>query len=368
MKILFCGPYSNRVGGGESGNRKTVELLKKYEFDVDILSKPYPRKDLIFFSLLYAFQLVKYLLTYIYMLSTDKEIDAVHITGFYSHLIYLELIFVLLGRVCNKKIVYELRAGGAIKYYKSGSVLYRWSFIKTLSLSNLVLSQGKIYLKFWKDELSDKGVYYPNFIHESYLYTRRNDNISIGSEFNILYLGRIVPEKNLEFTFKIFNKLLLDGLKPNLHLIGSYDKSYREFLKNIIDNGKDVSQRVKFMGVLSQDEIHDKCKDFHFFIFPTKEKREGHSNSLTEAMASGLVPIASDHGFNMDVINSDYLVKSIYSINDYAMTIVEILDEGTWQYYSNEMIERVRCNYTDAIVSNSLYMAYDKLIMELCDA
>ena len=41
------------------------------------------------------------------------------------------------------------------------------------------------------------------------------------------------------------------------------------------------------------DKLPSLLLDKHFFIFPSEERREGHSNALTETMCYGIIPIAS---------------------------------------------------------------------------
>ena len=56
----------------------------------------------------------------------------------------------------------------------------------------------------------------------------------------------------------------------------------------------------------------------HFFLFPTHEYGEGHSNSLTEAMSYGVVPVASDWGYNKSVVGDDNLIVDGYDARMYS--------------------------------------------------
>ena len=81
---------------------------------------------------------------------------------------------------------------------------------------------------------------------------------------------------------------------------------------------------------------------------------EGHSNSLTEAMACGVVPVVSNVGFNASVCGTKELVVNEIRAELFADRIIEIERSGRWKYYSERMIERVRDNYTESIVGKML--------------
>src|SRR5690606_24617907 len=94
--VLFYGPLGSRkkfvVGGGETGNLRTIHLLKKNNYNVITLQKPYPVKN----TLGYAVYMVKMLLKIfnLFFLLITHKIDTVHISGFYLHLVYHEYFLV----------------------------------------------------------------------------------------------------------------------------------------------------------------------------------------------------------------------------------------------------------------------------------
>src|SRR5690606_746929 len=122
-------------------------------------------------------------------------------------------------------------------------------------------------------------------------------------------------------------------------------------------NGKEVI----FNGRLEADSIFPILQSKHFFLFPSKEKREGHSNSLTETMSYGIVPIVSDIGFNASVVDDPTLVLPIYDAKLYADTIQKIWQAKKWEELSTAVRKRVLENYTESIVKKSLINLYEEL-------
>ena len=102
-------------------------------------------------------------------------------------------------------------------------------------------------------------------------------------------------------------------------------------------------------------------KKSHFFVFPSAEKKEGHSNSLTEAMAFGVVPIASDAGFNSTVIGKQELIIHGFNAKEYADCIEQIWDSGNWRNYSQFIYSRVINNFTEEIVGGSILTGLDSI-------
>src|SRR5690606_20140980 len=95
--ILFYGPLwfnnKNRIGGSETGNKRTNQILTKLGFKMILLNKPYFRGGLIQ-SLLYPFKLVFTYLELLWQLST-KKVDSFHLSAYYFYLIYMECVFII---------------------------------------------------------------------------------------------------------------------------------------------------------------------------------------------------------------------------------------------------------------------------------
>src|SRR5690606_25279088 len=121
--------------------------------------------------------------------------QALHIAGFYLNQIYFEWLVTKSATLFNVKVIYEIRNGGMIQAYQNGGFIYRWFMKSTLLTSTMVLSQGYDYVTFLKETWNKHSYYYPNYIMNSFVQAN-NISRKIKKEIRLVYLGRVVQEKN----------------------------------------------------------------------------------------------------------------------------------------------------------------------------
>lgn len=102
--------------------------------------------------------------------------------------------------------------------------------------------------------------------------------------------------------------------------------------------------------------------DQHFYLFPSNEPREGHSNALNEAMSFGIVPVVSSNNFLPDIVKNPKLVSSDFDSNSYVNIISSIIDNGIYSSLSKEMFARVQNNFTQSVVEKNLEEELTKAI------
>jgi glycosyltransferase involved in cell wall biosynthesis len=362
-KVLFYAPLNNsmksyKYGGGEVGCKRTKEILIKNNYNVITIKKPILKSDLLSSKFLILIKFINSWFKLIFHLF-ENNIKSIHIVGFYKTHVIFEWIILITSKIFRKKIIYEIRNGGMINEYKNGNFLYRFLFRSILYQTNAILCQGENYVTFIKKEFGINSYYYPNFIMNKYIFEkkifRKKSKI-----INLIYFGRIVQEKNIEFIIDICQHLKFLNIKFNLDLIGSSEPSYYRYLLKKIDSAS-INCFINFHGKKDFVEIIKILKKSHFFIFPSKEKNEGHSNAITEAMAFGVIPIVSNYGFNKNVVNDDDLVIEKFNPIIYTEKILNIWLENKWSEKSNQVYKRILENYTEEIVSKTLLGLYDNL-------
>lgn len=140
-----------------------------------------------------------------------------------------------------------------------------------------------------------KLVYIPNGISEEYFFSR-NDKIN---ELNVLFLGRVVPIKNLECLIKAIS--LVKNAK--LSIVGPSDEDYKNKLSKLI-NDLELNKRISFFGpVYSTKEKIELFKKNNVFVLPSF--REAMPQSLVEAMAAGLIILSSKTKGGLELIKND---------------------------------------------------------------
>jgi len=365
-KIIFYGPLGIAkpfLGGGEAGNKKTISLLKNAGYKIEILEKPYLFDIPVLREFIAPLQFFhKMILLIIRQFGIYKDADIFHLSAFYYKLMFFEYLFISIAKKMGFKTIYEIRAGGMIYAYKHGSNWYKKLFLSTIKKTDLILCQGKEYCIFLEKEFNIQSMYYPNYIQNS-LITKKNliKNRILSGKLCLVYFGRLVNSKRIDIVIKIASELKKKGIFFILNIIGSGNESYLADIRSLV-NELNLTEQVIFHGRLVLDEMVEILRHQHFFLFPSNEMREGHSNSLTEAMSFGIVPIASNAGFNASVIGEKELVINDKKPICFAEKIVEIYNDlKLWKKYSNQMHKRVYENYTEKIVSKSLLSAYNKL-------
>jgi glycosyltransferase involved in cell wall biosynthesis len=364
-KVLFFGalgsPKKTIVGGGETGNLRTIKMLETLGFDVIKIYKPYP-KNLFFKYFLYFFSILSSISKfYLTLYKRKKEIKFCHVAGFYSHLIYYEYILVTLSKVFKKRTIYEIKGGGMDSFYINGSALYRFFFRSILKKTDIIMSQGlenkKLINEILKTKFNEKFVYYPNYIENVKL---PNDILKkkLDENLNLIYFGRISRDKNINLIISCLSELIKCGYLVQLNLIGNFiDKIYENELLTLIEE-LNLTNFVNIFPPSSFTKISKYLEKAHFFIFPSVNKREGHSNSLTEAMAYGVVPISSNTGFNVSVINNNKLILNEISICHILKLINKIINDNSFNQYSVDCQNRVRSLYCEEKAKENLKFAY----------
>ncbi|MGD6932921.1 MAG: glycosyltransferase family 4 protein [Candidatus Bathyarchaeia archaeon] len=131
----------------------------------------------------------------------------------------------------------------------------------------------------------------------------------------LLYVGRIEKQKGLDFLLRLFK--LLDENKYELTIAG--DGPYRDQLINGIRESKQGN--IKYVGRVPEDMLNELYTSSDVFLLLSQH--EGHSVSLTESMAHGIVPIATDVGGNKFIVkDAGFLVP--YPVN--IKHIAELLE------------------------------------------
>ncbi|WP_298488565.1 glycosyltransferase [uncultured Maribacter sp.] len=358
-KVIFYGPLgrenSKVVGGGESGNLKTISVLEKSGYTVLQFRKPYPSKNIVgkithilHLSFMPLFLLVKML--------KNNDVKIVHISGFYEQLIFKELFCICIIKLLNKKCIYELRAGGVKKAYENRTSIYRFLFRKAIIISDMVMVQGERYVNLLEGLGAKKVVHYPNYILGNVI-PRKTNILEENELIELVYFGRMSPTKNVLFTLDICIDLKSKKIPFKLELIGEGPLDYINLIKEKINKEK-LSDCVKLSPPLFGDDLVDRLKGKHFFIFPTEEPREGHSNSLTEAMSLGIIPICSNYGFNREIVNSDSLILNEFDVKLYSNLIIDIWEKNDWTKFSKDMQDIVASKFTSSIVQSKLLSAY----------
>lgn len=355
-------------GGGETGNRRTLALLRELGYNVIPIPK-YGRleKGGIRAKVQKIADVVKNLRHYYRLLSMgNPDNSVVHIAGFSGSMVYLAFVLITIAKNLGYKVVYELRGGRIIEQYHENTPTYRSAFDNCVKKADYIFSQGlpnqKLIVAIKPDA---KFYYYPNYVEPGFspdLYPQKpNDCI------NLMYFGRLSRTKNIELIIDIFEDMSLRSSKPvTLTLIGNPEnEEYWNVLSVKISNSPHHA-RIHLVKGCSHRELQYHLADKHFYLFPTRENGEGHSNALTEAMIWGLIPIATDQGFNRDVIGDDGLIVDKLDVYEFVNVVDRIMSSGVYDETSKSIYERAGHLYSYSSAKNNLPKEYEKVFATKC--
>lgn len=129
----------------------------------------------------------------------------------------------------------------------------------------------------------------------------------------VVYMGRIAPEKNLEFLLQSFAGVSRAVPNTKLLVVGGGQKEHIEGIKEFADE-LDLRDRVKFTGNIAYDKLPSYLAMCD--IFATASVTEVHPFSVIEGMASGLPVVGIDSPGISDSIADGQ--TGLLSVNDLA--------------------------------------------------
>lgn len=356
--IIFYAPVGTNVpvhmlGGGEKGCRRTREILCNAGYNVITIDKATMSHGGVsyFKSAIHAIAEIKRRL--------HAEPDAIlYIVGFYEKNLPLEWILINAGGK-KRKTIYEARNGRLVKAYQKNGNLYKKLMDSVLKRADVIFAQGLEYVDFIKKNYRKQAVYTPNYVLnrslKPYIADRPFDTI------RLIYFGRVSESKNVDIVIKVAYELEKAGYNTLTTVIGGYTEDYKTKLDRVIEESGLENNKVKIIGQQPFERICDELQKAHFFVFPSQEKMEGHSNSLTEAMTFGVVPIVSTAGFNASIVGNEELVVSDINPKKYAEVIESVMKRDLWVEYSLKVYQRIKENYTEDIVRRAIIGAISSL-------
>lgn len=342
------------IGGGETGTRRTIRILNESGFDTMVVDKAIMGLGV----KQYIKMIVQGFLNIWKKLKKDPN-AIMFVVGYYERNLWFEWLVIAMAKWMGHRCVYEARNGRLVTAYNAAGKLYQHFMLDLLKRADIVLCQGTEYVDFITQKLKRDSVYVPNYVMDDKLMPykeREKDGV-----IEIVYSGRLVESKNIEMIIEVISLLKNRGYKAKLTLIGGGTDDYTDRLKKTIAD-RNLVEDVLFTGHISFDEVSRYLSEAHYFLFPSQEIKEGHSNSLTEAMAFGVVPLVSTAGFSPSIVNDKYLVIPEIDPVKYADKICEIRQNGCWEKYSRAMFDRVRTYYTEACVREKVVNAFKSLI------
>lgn len=233
----------------------------------------------------------------------------------------------LLSRIFNKPIVIGLIG---TDFYRIKRKWYQKIMLFILRRSEYVTVTGsamKPYLRKQGLNMEKTGVY-PHCVHDSWFETQHNANHS----YDLITTSNLSPGKRIQDTIEAVYILKNRGINLSFIILG--DGNQKDFLKNTIKKFG-LENNIKLIG--HQNNVTDYLKKSRIFVQASES--EGLSISLIEAMALGIVPVATRAGSEEDIIEdgkNGFLVN-IGQPSEIADAIEKLNDKKVYETISRNL-------------------------------
>lgn len=270
-------------------------------------------------------------------------------------LVPYELMLTSIAKFMGFKCTEYLQGGMMMDTYPKGNAMHKWMYKQNMDLLSAVCFEGYDALRL-TERITNKPklIYLPSYVFDSKIpqfVPKKPKN-----EINFCFFGRIGKPKNVLISIDIFNLFSSrhPELRTGLTIVGAGDnKAYLQNVSDAIKNSP-FKDRILQYGNSPYEFLVDMMQKQHFYLFPTEEKAEGHSNALNEAMSQGVIPIACDYHFNKTVIGEDFLVVEGYDPKDYVKAIEYVLTNVDMDDLSQKLWKRVKDLYSYSKVNKAV--------------
>lgn len=148
----------------------------------------------------------------------------------------------------------------------------------------------------------------------------KSAGIDLRDGFNLLFVGRVSKDKNLDFLTKVY--LEVRAHRDDVNLIVTGEGPYKETMKNVI--GKDP--RILFTGALSYETLPLIYSQAHVLVFPSITDTFGMA--VLEAQCCELPAIVSDKGGPKEIVidkETGYVLEAL-NFDVWVKTILEMIE------------------------------------------
>jgi len=230
------------------------------------------------------------LLSTFHLLFTDAEIAQYFGVG--------NSIFAFLPRIFGKKTFINVDGlDWTRKKWPYPAKLYlRFSaFLSTLTPTNFI-TDSKTIVDYYFESFGKKACYIPYGIPSIPVSPDKTpilDKFGLKKNKYILFVGRLVPENNIDSLISAYNKIETEF---KLVIVGnsSYQEDYIMSLK------KKANANAVFTGFLSGGDYAEICSNAYIFVEPTEAS--GTHPALLDAMGFGNCVLVNNIAANLEVI------------------------------------------------------------------
>lgn len=151
---------------------------------------------------------------------------------------------------------------------------------------------------------------------------RPADNLEAKFLFQIVCVSRLTKRKGINYLLEAFGILLKNHPDISLNIVGEGDAK-KELMEQAGNSG--ISEKVNFAGLIKHDSLPEVYQSADIFALPSLN--EGMSNTMLEALASGLPIAATNTGGTRELVNegiNGFIIKMKNS-EDIALKLEKLI-------------------------------------------
>lgn len=189
----------------------------------------------------------------------------------------------------------------------------------------------------------------------------RNEYDILPEEKILLFVGRLGPEKNIDFLIKIFHKVAYEEKNTKLVIIG--DGVERNKLEELVID-LNMHDKVIFTGGQPREKVLDAYKQADLFIFASYTETQGLV--VLESMAAGTPVVALGKMGVYDLLkheNAGGIMLTELNEDDFTHEILRVLrDNDLYKKLSQNAINFVKENYSIEVSVKRIIEVYKDVL------
>lgn len=291
-KVLFIGiDYRHPKGGVASVEHEYSKVFSPFKFVRTCVSGGKAVKGLVAFE---------GLLKYIYKLLTDRKIKIIHVNAASDASFWRKRIFINIGKLFKKKIVYHNHGGGFRRFHSE----HPRQVEHTIAKADCVIALSESWRAFFSNELGCRRVEVinnpvsPPIAVSSPTDSSANDLIV--PPMRLLYLGAVTEKKGIYDLLEVLadNRAAYSGV---IELLIGGNGEVDKLQRMIVD--KHLKNIVKFQGWVDGEKKTRLLQQADVYILPSYY--EGLPVSILEAMAYGKPVISTRVGGIPEIVKDN---------------------------------------------------------------
>ncbi len=200
-----------------------------------------------------------------------------------------------------------------------------------------------------------------NVFDKDILWDIRKEYGILPEEKILLFVGRLGPEKNVDFLIKMFSKVAAQDKNSKFVIIG--DGIERNKLRNIVLD-LNLEKRIIFTGSQPREKVLDAYRQADLFIFASYTETQGLV--ILEAMAAGVPVVALGKMGVYDLLNhknaGGVMIKELRE-DDFVREILRLLnDDELYGKLSENAIKFVKQNYSVEVCVKKILDTYEDIL------